>query len=743
MISLTGGVDLVGLDGLALIATIVIIAMVVSQVRGGPTDGSLREVLRAASLAARQRIPRPDLSSRSVRTPGPARQPRKHVAAVRPPQREPFASLRRIDALVSLIGLAIAAAGAVLLAQGTAFLLAAAVLLAGAAVAGRRVGENALPAIDDAATEPSALLGRVPSVIRIAVPTLLTIAVFVMNRDRPLNQSRDDIVFLWMLAMATALLAFAPGFRQRGPQSRGDRRYLVALLGLVATAFAVRAWNGASYPWPVFQDEGLYALEALKAVDGTMQNPFSTGWMAQQTMLWFLQGAVMRVFGDDLAGSRLLAAIVGAAAAGFVFLYARRMFGLVAGLVAGALATVFHAAVYFSRAGWPSAGDILFMPLTLWLIDRGVFGRRQFEAVLAGIVIGFAQYYYQGGRAFIIVAGAILLYGLVLAWRARATTPGAVGDYLRVAWLTPAGAVVAFAPLGAYAFEYWEIYTGRIRGVSMFSSGWLDREIERTGSSALDIIFHRFIYALGVLVRGPVDGHFRPEAPFVGWPLVIPVAGGIALCLVRGWHRRYAGMAIAFLITTLLVTMTEAGKLHSNRFAALIPLAMIAAGIFADAIWRRLRAIIPLRAAASIVVVVFVLYASWWHLHFYFHSPYQSRIYSTNGTEISTMLGYRLQPYADLVTLYVVSTQSFTYRGMPTIRFLAPEAVGIDVESPLADLGEPIVLDEFTIFVVLPQNEVDLATLRQWYPDGEQRDVYNRDGSLLYHEYRVNPGVGG
>jgi hypothetical protein len=79
------------------------------------------------------------------------------------------------------------------------------------------------------------------------------------------------------------------------------------------------------------------------------------------------------------------------------------------------------------------------------------------------------------------------------------------------------------------------------------------------------------------------------------------------------------------------------------------------------------------------------------------------------------------------------------YWSFGTMNFLAPSVPGEDVVEPL--ISQPDFVDEGrkAVFVFLPERAGEAVWVQEAYPDGTLRQVRDRDGSLRFVTYEVEP----
>lgn len=574
------------------------------------------------------------------------------------------------------------------------------------------------------------------------VPIFCTLLVWRMNRARPLSDDHTDITLLWLLAIGASLMAIAWPLRRPDVMVRAwlkaERGWLLIVSAVLLLAGILRLWNPAGYPWVFSGDEGQFGWEARRVLDGTQQNPFGTGFFSHPNLFFYLQAWSLKIFGNDVAGLRILSGIMGVAAVLVVMYYARHMFGPVEAIVAGTLMATLHHHIFLSRTALNNVGDALFMPLSLWLVDRGIFGRRRLDSLLAGMVLGGSQYFYFGSRLLPVIAAAVIAAG-VLFRRERSMT-ARIREIAPYAALTAVGAIVVLTPFLAYYIDHSAEANGRMQSVSIFSSGWLDGEIERTGRSATSIIAHRVWDCLLLPFHGNVYGFYRPEAPYVGVVLAVPVALGLGVTTAGFWRRRYSGLAIAFVAASASLALTEGVLYQSNRYSGVIALFCLLAAVGFGALVRimtrlgRIEGQIVLAATAFAVGLIGA-----WNVNFFFRSDNQVELYSDHNTQIANTLAYELKDMEPGVTVYFAAPPQMWYDGFANINFIAPEAIGISLDEPWDASSPPPEITGTTLFVFLPDRIGEFETVRGWFPEGDFNEVHGYNDTLLYYEYRVEP----
>jgi hypothetical protein len=733
-LTLLGGIELTGIDGLILLFTAVVVIAVVlfSSLRldePAPVlsdDDLLRELARGTSLAdspamsyAAQSVPATAMTQQGVEgAPRPAtkRQTTKRTATTSAP----------VAAVGLLGGLALITFGQNLLLRSepsaAAFVLWVAGLLLIVALY-RRIDRAPHYAAAAAAGTKRAYLAATGE----AALLFIAIASFYIWRrghDRAATDTSVDLIILWIASIAALIVACA-GMPRREHLARlrswtaRNRSDILITAGIALIALIPRLYSLSSYPWAMSGDEGTFGVTARGVLRGELSNPFTSGPWGYPSLLFIVQGWLIDLWGSSVGGARLLSALLGTGSVVASYWLARHQLGRWVGLVTAAIAIVFHFDLFWSRNAQNAVAPMFFIPLALLFLDRALVARGRVDSLAAGLIIGFAQFFHPANRILFPMAAAYVAYALVreLALTRRSVMRVA-RDVAPYAFWVAGAAVVAHLPLLRYFSTHRDQFSSRTNEVSVFASGWLDREQEITGLGPLHILWTQFQNAALLPFNTIPHGHFRPEPPFAGWPLVIPLAIGMAIATLAFWERRYFGLAMGFWATVVGIALTS-GPPESNRYTSSGPFLVIfaALGIVAVAqiaikLIRVPRIAVASLAAATVLLIVV------WNLNFVFREPNDVAVTSDVNTQIANRLARDAEAHGDGLTVFLSGVPRLYYGGFQNIDYIADGAVGIDVDEPWDTSDSPPELTGPTLFAFVPERFDELEVVRGWFPDG-------------------------
>lgn len=531
----------------------------------------------------------------------------------------------------------------------------------------------------------------------------------------------------------------------------------LALGALLAAALTARAVALETVPANFGGDEGTQALAALRLWGPPLGNPFSTGWYSVPTMSFLAYGLAMRVFGFTVAGARALSALLGTATVLATFFLAREMAGRWAGWTAAAVVAFGHFAIHFSRLASNQVADGLFSALTLYLLLRGLRDQGRSSLLwfgLAGVVLGLSWYGYFGAR---MITVTVALY---LAWRAS-VEPRFLARQGPGLLLLFGGALLAVAPLGFHYLSHPAEFLSRYNQVSIFASGWLEREMAVTGRSATALLLDQFWKSVSAF-------HVTPDPTFwyhPGIPLLDPVSGlfflvGLVTATVRARRPSEGLLLIWFWSLVLLGWSLTENPPSSQRAVGVVPVAglLTALGLLqvAELIrvlsrgalrgWGDETPLVPARRATAegrpyLVGTVLAVIALV-NLVFYFGVYTPRRVYGNPTAEVADVLCDALLARPAVPPVYFDGAPVM-YWGFGALAFRLRHLEGRDFSPAEGFAG--IDLSRGALFVVLGEKLADLNLIQ----DGLSRDVgqvepprpyYSPvDGRLLFVVYEVPP----
>ncbi|NJN16162.1 MAG: antitoxin family protein, partial [Oscillochloris sp.] len=114
------------------------------------------------------------------------------------------------------------------------------------------------------------------------------------------DSNKNWVFAPWLASIGCVIAAVIPQRRERLPTAPRDRTqfaYAVAVAVIVLAALCLRSWQIDAIPATLGGDEGSQGLEAVRVLNGEIQNPFGTGWLGVPTMSFYFNAPTIALFG--------------------------------------------------------------------------------------------------------------------------------------------------------------------------------------------------------------------------------------------------------------------------------------------------------------------------------------------------------------------------------------------------------------------------------------------------------------
>jgi 4-amino-4-deoxy-L-arabinose transferase-like glycosyltransferase len=413
-------------------------------------------------------------------------------------------------------------------------------------------------------------LGAVPFALWLSALLVVVRHALVDTASRPLGR-RD-----WLLLLAVALLAAFFRLYRLDEIPFG--------LWVDELAVATNAAELAGRPFLPFGSTPLFA-------DGPH-------WVHSTNLYLYACAPLLRLTGYSTAGVKLISLLPGVAAPPLLFLLARRVLPAWPAALAAALLAVSHWHVTLSRWGFD---EVLLTAMAVaavaFLYDGLEHGKAK-ALLLAGVIVGLAQYTYLAARLFAVASLAVLV--LRLAWLRQRRQLDELAAFC-------AAFLVAVMPLLAYWFTHPEVFAVRVGELSI---------VGRALGGEPTLLLHNVRdYALMFFTRGDLNPrHNVPGQPMLDPLTALLFAAGIVVAALQ-WRRPGPQLLLAWLLFGLLggVASLAEGGANAYRTGHVAPACALLAALAVHAVFERARAAgsrMLERAVAAVAVAAVVVSAA-------------------------------------------------------------------------------------------------------------------------------------
>jgi len=570
-------------------------------------------------------------------------------------------------------------------------------------------------------------------VILLALAPLLSVAAWVAAGDGPLMKSAWLAAGTWLLGI---LCVFAANWDRKSrlefsAVSRPD--LLIACLVFVA-ALLLRGLLIGQIPWLLTGDESSAGLSAVEFVRGVRNNLFGVGWYSFPSLYFFVQSLSIRVLGQTAQALRITSALAGALTVFALYYFARETLGRGVALIAASYLAASHFHIHFSRIGLNNVWDGLFIVgFSAFLWHAWDFGNessvgRRFSFVMAGVVLGLAQYFYTSTR---------VLFPMLFAWLIVAALRERKAVFQRLPGLAAMllAAAVTFLPLALYFNRHQEEFFAPFKRVAVLGP-WLQDEISRTGLPAWRIMAEQFRISALAFTHVEIRMWYQP-----GTPMLLPAGAalfilGLVLLVSNLLDLRRLWLAL-WLLSAVTIGALSHGSPAAQRLTVAVPaVAIVLALPLAEAyrwlvhLWPARAAI--LRAAVGVALAVVVV----WDLNFYFLRYSAERRFGDVNTETADVAASFLQDAESGHQVFFLGSPRMGYKSISALPYLLPQVEARDVLQPLSDA--PLqALTMPTTFIILPERQAELPLLQERYPGGVLTEHSGKDSRLLFVAYSL------
>lgn len=391
----------------------------------------------------------------------------------------------------------------------------------------------------------------------------------------------------WAAAVICFVLLYALGPEASdlpSPQNgAGSRNLEWALLGFVLTVgIFITVFRLREFPPGLNHDAAYEGLYALRILHGSPYTPYTAEAWGRETFTFYLRAISIWLLGPTRLAVTVPSTVAGILILPFFFVWARRMFGLRFGLMATLFLGVSGWHLVFSRTGWRSDFQPLFMAITCCFFLRGMVTGSIIDFALSGLGLAASLNTYNGARLFPALF-PLWVVGVVLqSWHWR----GFLRRYGRGVLAMSIAFGIAVAPLTWYALHNWEVFQGRAHALAGVN----------TLTDALKATALLFNY------RGNGDDFFI-DTPALEYPTAILLVFGILWALVKLGDERVQFVLLGLVINVLPGLVS---KPNMNRDVGTMPFIYFLVAMGALFFAEQARRLIP-RAGRVIAAAVLVV----------------------------------------------------------------------------------------------------------------------------------------
>jgi len=202
----------------------------------------------------------------------------------------------------------------------------------------------------------------------------------------------------------------------------GQKNFRWDIIIIFCLALAIRLiYVGGLDPYKGDSDDSVYWLETghnIAAGQGHYAQATETqrSYASKGPLYSVLIAVAVKIFGNNLFGLRMIQSILMALTCVFMMLIGRKMFGIAAGRLAGAIFAVYPFAIYYSGYIGSEALFVALFAAFIWRLYSLRPGSPKYEAVLCGCLLGLSTL----TRPIPLYLPLFLIVGLLWRYHGRA-----------------------------------------------------------------------------------------------------------------------------------------------------------------------------------------------------------------------------------------------------------------------------------------------------------------------------------
>ncbi|MBN1440663.1 MAG: glycosyltransferase family 39 protein [Anaerolineales bacterium] len=580
----------------------------------------------------------------------------------------------------------------------------------------------------------AARLGTRPSqVVCLGGGVLLAGLATVAAGTASLMISPLTAILAWLSGIALVILGgwdFAP----RAGKATLSKDALLWAAGLTVAAFLLRAVLVGQIPVMLSGDEGSTGMDALQFRTGGVDNPFGIfGWHPFPSLYSFIESLGIAVFGRTAAALRYPSALAGALTVGGLYLLVRAMYSHRHALASALFLSALHLHMHFSRLGVMNTWDGLWYLITLGGLWYGWTSGKRAYWISAGLAMGIGQYFYATSRT-LFVAAPLLLGAAAVFDRAKLR--------LNLRNLIPmlAALTAVLLPLAWWIGTHFDHYMADVRTNSILGE-WMEIATRESGLPVWRILLDQLELGFGGFFSVNLSFWYRPDQPILRTlPAVFFIFGLAILCLRLRDTRTWVPL-LWLAAYGMVVSLSESAP-AAQRLPGVGAACALVVGFGAVEFVSILANLFPARQrllGVAAVLLVGILAVDDLRFYFFDFTPNSTFLgkydFVGAGGEVARKIVEQLEDEEGEWEVVFFNNGLMGFYSNPALRYLLPNAEGMDLENDWGSPENPEVPEGNLYFVFMPGRESNIPLVQADFPGGSLGEVYAPDGSLLFTYY--------
>ncbi|MBI4009219.1 glycosyltransferase family 39 protein [Candidatus Roizmanbacteria bacterium] len=490
------------------------------------------------------------------------------------------------------------------------------------------------------------------------------------------------------------------------------------ILVIIFLAIILRSFFLTQIPFRVDGDSSVGALAGISALEQKWPL-IGTGPYGYSNVFYYIIGFFEKIFGENILSLRIFSALGGIFSVTTCYLLAKKLFNSSVAIYASFFLSISFFNLVMSRNGIDIIWVSFFASLILFLFLKQTY----LTDFIAGLLLGFSQYFYIGARLIPILI-LLMIVSMLIFNKIKFTKA------LYSSLFLLSGFLIIYLPMILYFKNNSDVFLSRISQTGIAETGWLENEMKSRSLFAIfkdQIVNSYSVFWLSVQSGGRL---WFFQTPYLEkWAIFFLSLGMINQIIFISYNYRNLFLLLYFFLGVFLAGVLTVNSPMPSRYIILFPMIAISIGFGMHLVnsWLRKKKLSFIFIPILIIAMVESLFSYWQH------ENVESFRYD-NNTLIASYAGRYLSQKKEDYSIYFLGNEYLYYKAVPTLEFLSGKE-GQDIPKPLTETN--MKFNKNSVFIILLDRKDDLLNLQKNYPFGKTIEFKNPSNESLFYYFEI------
>lgn len=462
-------------------------------------------------------------------------------------------------------------------------------------------------------------------------PTPLAVAIAMIGYDYVIFTNAQswtppyagEMVIGWVVAIVMLILSCTTRKDISGIfdfTTRENQYYYGAVLAITLIGLVLRVYRITEIP-VLNGDEASITIFGMTYFDGTFSNPFISGWLELPSLMSYLPGLMVQIFGQSIWAMRIPALFFGVLTIPMTIWMVRPMLDRPYALMAGFVVATLGILINFSRLYYIMIFDLMCVLGIIGLILRSEKGFNNRAIVIIGVLSGIGLFGYASARNLSLL---LIIWTIVQLIRLSAQWKSTILHMVLYGVVTAAVA----GPLLFHYYQYPNNFRAPLQRASLFlpdasdGSSVLTRQMAEQQKTAFEIISNNFKGSFNAIITGPVDGWYRSNGAILPSVYAYLFLLGLVVMITR-WRSPNSYIVVFNIFVVCLAASLAYPVAAGHRMVSMMGSVALLIGFGAQSIDRVRQRFFTQKIAQYIsqgVLAVVLCFGAYQSIEYYFNT---------------------------------------------------------------------------------------------------------------------------